>query len=150
MKKIIIGAEETLTLPDLGLQLTARIDTGAKTSSLHVERLKLVKVGKKRTVYFDVSPQENADTLNDDDTGSYQFCSPVVAVRKIRSSNGEAESRPVIKTHLVMNNHRWTIELTLTNREQMTYPMLLGREAMGNRVLVSPGEQYLLSPKQNE
>lgn len=150
MKKIIIGAEEVLMLPDLDLQLTARIDTGAQTSSLHVERLKLVKIDNKRTVYFDVSPQENTSAIDDDDTSSYQFCLPVVAVRKIKSSNGEAESRPVIKTHLLMNNHRWTIELTLSNREQMTYPMLLGREAMGKRVLVSPSERFLLDKPLNK
>lgn len=144
MKKIIIGAEETLTLPDLDLQLTARIDTGAKTSSLHVERLNIVTHKDKRWVHFDVTPSQGTD--------EYQFFVPVVAVRKIKSSNGEAESRPVIKTHLAMNNHRWTIELTLTNREQMTFPMLLGRQAMGNRVLVAPSEKHLLkqNTRQNE
>lgn len=139
MKKIIIGAEEKLNLPDLNLHLLARIDTGAQTSALHVERWHVVKKDKKRLVYFDVKPQENSEDPTD-----YQFCLPVLAMRKVKSSNGEAQSRPVIKTALVMHNHRWNIEITLSNRGQMTYPMLLGREAMGKRILVNPGACFLL------
>lgn len=140
MKKILVGAKEKLTLPDLDLHLLARIDTGAQTSALHVERLHVVKKEKKRWVYFDVIPQQAPQSPTD-----YQFCLPVLAMRKVKSSNGEVQSRPVIKTTLVMQNHRWSIEITLSNREQMTYPMLLGREAMGKRILVSPGECFLLA-----
>lgn len=141
MKKMIIGAEETLWLPDLGIDVTARIDTGAKTSALHVERLVEEKIDGKRWVKFDVE-QPTDDRLD------YAFCLPILAKRKIKSSNGTAESRPVIKTHLQMKHHRWNIELTLTNRDSMIYRMLLGREAMGKRVLVDPSEKHLL--KQTE
>ncbi len=135
MKKILIGIEEQLTLPDLGIDVIARIDTGAKTSALHVEHLEVVRINGKRHAQFALHPDTRL---------SNSFCLPLLAMRKIKSSNGAAESRPVIKTHLVMNGHRWMIELTLTNRDNMQYPMLLGREAMGSRVLVDPAAMHLL------
>ncbi len=135
MKKILIGIEERLTLPDLGLEVIARIDTGAKTSALHVEQLEVLRIDGKRHAKF---------ALHADAPPEGYFCLPLVSMRKIKSSNGAVESRPVVKTHLVMNTHRWLIELTLTNRDNMQYPMLLGREAMGSRVLVDPSAMHLL------
>lgn len=143
MKKIVIGVEEILTLPDLDIEVIARIDTGAQTSALHVERLLEEKIGGKRWVSFDVNKPV-------DDKVDFAFRLPVLAKRKIKSSNGTSESRPVIRTHLVMNGHRWSIELTLANRDSMTYPMLLGREAMGKRVLVDPSTEHLLKQTEKE
>ncbi len=135
MKKILIGIEERLTLPDLGITLIARIDTGAKTSALHVERWEQILIDGKRHVQFDLQPAEG---------DAFAFCLPMLARRKIKSSNGTSQLRPVIKTHVLMRGHRWTIELTLANRETMQCPMLLGREAMGARVLVDPSAKHLL------
>ncbi len=102
--------------------------------------MKKIIVGAEEELTFDLEPSVSTDTNEDE----YAFCVPVLAKRKIKSSNGEVQSRPVIKTHLMINNHRWNIELTLTNRGAMHYPMLLGREAMGSRILVDPSQVNLL------
>jgi ribosomal protein S6--L-glutamate ligase len=64
---------------------------------------------------------------------------PVVDERRITSSNGHRENRYVIKTLLQMGEQCWEIELTLSNRDPLRYRMLLGREAINNRVLIHPG-----------
>lgn len=139
MKKIIIGNLEICHLPDLGISdLQVRIDTGAKTSSLHVDNLKRVKVGGRPYVEFDLHP----DVYNLDQTVHCK--APMHDSRRIKSSNGEVEQRCVIQTTLQLGDHQWPIELTLSNRQDMTYLMLLGREGMGDRVLVDPAQSFLL------
>ena len=140
MNKIIIGNLEACDLPDLGIKdLHVRIDTGAKTSSLHVDNLKRIKVGGRPYVSFDLHPDVY-------DLEQIVHCkAPVHDSRRIKSSNGEVEQRCVIETTLKLGAHEWPIELTLSNRQDMTYLMLLGREAMGDRVLVDPSESFLIN-----
>lgn len=140
MNKIIIGNLESCNLPDLGIcDLQVRIDTGAKTSSLHVDNLKRIKVRGRPYVEFDLHP----DIYNLDQTVHCK--APVFDSRRIKSSNGEVEQRCVIQTTLQLGEHQWPIELTLSNRQDMTYLMLLGREGMGERVLVDPAESFLVN-----
>lgn len=135
MKDITIGALEHVSLPDLELHhIVVRVDTGAKTSSLHVENLRLHEKGGTIWATFTLEKGGNAP----------QFSLPTHSVRKVISSNGEAEQRPVIKTLIHMAEKQWIIQLTLTNREKMRYPMLLGRQAMGSKFLVNPAKTFLL------
>ncbi len=139
MSKLIIGNLELCSLPELGISdLQVRVDTGAKTSSLHVDNLKQVMQKGKPYVCFDLHP----DVYNLNDVVSCK--APLCDSRRIKSSNGTSELRCVIKTELCLGAQRWPIELTLTNREDMSYLMLLGREGMGDRVLVDPSAAFLL------
>ncbi|MCE9680401.1 RimK/LysX family protein [Shewanella sp. AS1] len=140
MNKFIIGNLESCNLPDLGISdLHVRIDTGAKTSSLHVDNLKRLKVNGRPYVSFDLHP----DVYN---LEQIVHCkAPMFDSRRIKSSNGEVEQRCVIQTTLQLGEHQWPIELTLSNRQDMTYLMLLGREGMKGRVLVDPAETFLVN-----
>ena len=62
----------------------------------------------------------------------------LLAVRAVRSSNGEVESRPVIRTKVVIGGRRFPIELTLTRRDEMGFRMLLGRRALRRRFVIDP------------
>ena len=132
-KKVIIGKEEWCALPDLGLPaIKARIDSGAKTSALHAFNIHLVEEGGKRYVHFDIHPMQN-------DRKTIQSCRGLlVDKRTIKSSSGEMERRPVIRTTLTLGGESWEIEVSLTNRDSMGYRMLIGREAMADRVLIDP------------
>ncbi|GAB2188799.1 ATP-dependent zinc protease family protein [Sessilibacter sp. MAH2] len=138
--KFIIGALEVCNLPELSIyDLQVRIDTGAKTSSLHVDNLRRFTKSGRPWVRFDIHPDMyNVETVVE--------CEAKISdIRNIKSSNGVAEERYVIRTLMEMGQHSWPIELTLTNRSDMTFLMLLGREGMGKQVLVDPSETFVLT-----
>lgn len=137
--KIVIGAIEACHLPELSIfDLHTRVDTGAKTSSLHVDNIQRLKKDGRTWVVFDIHP----DIYNVDTVVSCE--APLFDVRRIKSSNGKSEERYVIKTLLDLGGQQWPIEITLTDRSDMSYLMLLGREGMGDRVLVDPSQNFVL------
>lgn len=134
----IIGFREWISLPNLELPaLKAKIDTGAKTSSLHAFEIKLVRRGGKPYVRFKVHPiQKNQDVV--------VICrAPLIDRRVVTDSGGHKELRYVINTTIQMGTHKKVIELTLTNRESMKYRMLIGREAL-KQFYIDPSQSYLL------
>ena len=138
--KFIIGSIEICDLPDMGInQLEVRVDTGAKTSSLHVDHMEKFTRAGKPWVRFDIHP----DVHNVDRSISCE--APLSDIRRVKSSNGESEQRYVIKTTIRLSNQSWPIEITLTDRSDMSYLMLLGREGMGDKVLVDPYRTFILT-----
>ncbi|GAA6206048.1 MULTISPECIES: RimK/LysX family protein [Thalassotalea] len=136
--KIIIGCLESIALPELAIDdLQVRVDTGAKTSSLHVDNITKVTKNGKRCVSFDIHPDAyNVDTI-------VHCTAPISDIRKVKSSNGNTEQRYVIRTPVVLGSEKWSIEITLTDRSDMSYLMLFGREAIGNKFLVDPSQVFL-------
>ena len=138
----IIGAVESADLPDLGIRnLPMRVDTGAATSALHVENLEEFRRAGRNWVSFDLHPD-----IHNVDLG-VRITAPVKGRKKIKSSTADRELRIVIDTTLRLGNAEWSIQLTLANRAEMTYPMLLGRAAMAGRFRVDPGTEYHLARK---
>ena len=138
-KKIIIGKEEWCGLNDLGLPaVKARVDSGAKTSSLHAFNIHPFTEKGKKYVHFDIHPLQDTRKI-------IQSCrGEVVDQRDVKNSGGDKEKRMVIKTPVTLGDETWDIELTLTNRDSMGYRMLLGREAMKERVLIDPEASFCL------
>jgi hypothetical protein len=136
--KIIIGRLESISLPELEIDdLQVRVDTGAKTSSLHVDDIKKSIIKTVQSVTFNIHPDvHNVDTV-------VQCTSPISDIRKVKSSNGTTEERYVIETPITLGNQTWKIEITLTDRSDMSYLMLLGREALGKRFLVDPSKVFI-------
>ena len=141
-EKTIIGRLESIALPDLGIDdMQVRVDTGAKTSSLHVDNIVKYMQNGKPWVKFDIHPDiHNVEKLIS--------CKAVISdIRKIKSSNGTAEQRYVIETPMTLGKETWPIEISLTDRTDMNYLMLFGREAIGKRLLVDPSKVFLATPK---
>lgn len=137
---LLAGAVEYLALPDLGItRIRARIDTGAATSSLHVDNIVEYRVKGKRWVSFDIHPRIHRVKR------TIHAKARVVSKRRVKSSSADTERRIVISTTLAISGHSWPVQLTLTDRSAMTYPMLLGRQAMAGRIYVDPGSEYLLT-----
>lgn len=138
--KMIIGSLEMCDLPEIGISdLQIRVDTGAKTSSLHVDNLVRYKNNGTSWVRFDIHPNiHNVETI--------RTCeAPLFDVRTIKSSNGVAQERYVIKTCLKLGSESWPIQITLADRSDMSNLMLLGREGMKDKVLVDPSQTFILS-----
>lgn len=133
-----IGWREWLALPDLGVDaVKAKIDTGARSSTLHafdVERFE--RQGAPR-VRFKVHPVQR------DTSVTVEAEAPLHEERWIRDSGGKEHLRPVIVTLVELNDERWPIELTLTNRDAMGFRMLLGRQAIRRRFVVDAGRSFL-------
>lgn len=138
--KIVIGALELCDLPLLEIaDLNIRVDTGATTSSLHVDNIEEFEQDGDLWIRFDIHPDiHNVDKL-------VRRKAKVADTRKVKSSTATKEKRYVITTRLEMAEQSWEIQLTLTDRSKMTYLMLLGREAMAGRFLVDPEQDYLLT-----
>ncbi|WP_339669858.1 RimK/LysX family protein [Dasania marina] len=137
--KVRVGALELCDLPELEIsQLNVRIDTGAKTSSLHVDNISEFEKNNRKWVSFDIHPDiHNVDRI-------VRRNAKVKGTRIVKSSNGGSEHRYVVDTLFQLGEHQWRIDLTLTDRSGMSYLMLLGRQAMENRIIVDPGEEFLL------
>ena len=143
-KDLVFGWEEWVELPGLGLPaVRAKIDTGAKSSSIHAFMIEPYGRAGKQRVRFGVHPvPERPDIV--------VFCSAeLVDQREITSSNGETELRYIIRTPLKIGGQEWPIEISLTNREAMQYRMLVGRTALRDTIIVDPNQscaQGVLSP----
>lgn len=132
-----VGWRELVDLPGLGLAgIPAKIDTGARTSSLHAHVLDDFVRGGERFVRFAV-----------DWDGVRHHCEAIhVDVRGITSSNGDQQTRFVIKTPLRIGSLKFRAEISLADRSQMQFPMLIGRTALRRRMVVDSGHSWLQSP----
>lgn len=135
-----VGWREWASLPELGVKaVKAKVDTGARSSSLHAYDLQEVRRHGRLWVTFKVHPLQRNERY------VVECASPLLEYRHVTSSNGRRELRPVIRTELELGELRWPIELTLTRRDTMGFRMLLGREAVRGRFVVDPGRSYLAS-----
>lgn len=135
-----IGWRERVSLPDFGLaRIRAKIDTGAQTSALHAVRPEFTDQDDGEWISFELYPRRRSRR------DSIRVSAKIIERRWIRSSNGERELRPVISTRLGLGAEVWETEFTLTNRDSMSYRMILGRSALRGRFIVDSGLSYLLS-----
>lgn len=134
-----LGWREWIALPELAIPaIKAKIDTGAKTSSLHAFRIDAFDRDGSDFIRFWLHPLRNKQDVE-------IVCeAPVVARRVVKDSGGHTEERYVIRTPVCIGKLKWEIELTLTSREDMMFRMLLGRSAIINRaVIIDPDASYL-------
>ncbi|VEP11410.1 conserved hypothetical protein [Hyella patelloides LEGE 07179] len=139
----IIGWRETLSLPELNVgRVKAKIDTGARTSALHAFHCQEFPLEDKTMIRFQIHPiqRNNQKTVLAE--------AELLEYRKVRSSGGHAQIRPVIITTIKLGEQQWQVELTLTNRDVMGFRMLLGRQAVRDRFLVDPSQSFLQSDRQ--
>ena len=140
-KKKCLGWREWVSLPDLGVTaMKVKVDSGAKTSAIHAEDIKIVKIPRtrKKMVHFSLYPDKKERT-------KIRAHALLRGRRRIRSSIGHVTVRPVIKTILRVNDEEWPIEVTLINRDIMGFRMLLGRSAIQNGFLIDPAHSFLLA-----
>ncbi|MCB0414921.1 MAG: ATP-dependent zinc protease [Bdellovibrionales bacterium] len=137
-----IGWREWVSLPDLQVKnIKVKVDTGAKTSSLHAFDLVVLREKRKYFAQFKIHPEQKSKKS----TRTLYY--PIVDFRKIKSSNGQSEWRPVIEANVHLGDYIWPIEITLTNRDEMGFRMLLGRESIKDRFLVNVARSYIIGKR---
>jgi len=137
-KKVIVGWQEVISLPTIGLQaIKVKVDTGAKTSSLHAENIQYFKTGSKEYVTFDVHPVQKHKEL------TIRCQAELKETRDVKSSSGCQENRPMITTNMKIGDYIFKIDLNLTKRDYMKSRMLLGRDAMKGNIMVDPENKFI-------
>ena len=138
-ERTLVGWREWLALPDLGLAaIKAKFDTGARSSSLHVERWELFERNGARWVRFELNPGSRRAALE------RRVEAPVLDTRMVTDSGGNRAVRPFVRTVLRLGPSSWPIEINLTNRKAMLFPLLIGRTAMSGRIVVDPSRSFAL------
>lgn len=123
--------------------MKVKVDTGAQTSALHAFRMRLAERADGTTMAtFVLHPHQRSIA------DSVAVEAEVIDFRKVRSSNGKLERRPVIRTDALVGSTLLPIDLTLTRRDAMGFRMLLGRSALRRRFVVDPGRSFLATPTQ--
>ncbi|WP_431123907.1 30S ribosomal protein S6--L-glutamate ligase [Flagellimonas flava] len=133
----VLGSEEWCQLDDLGIPaVKVRVDSGAKTSSIQANKIKIFNKDLEEWVRFEVNP------IQDNRSISILCQAKLIDVRSVKSSVGISEERPVIKTKVKIGGDTFEIEVTLANRDSMEYRMILGREALNGRYLVDSSRGF--------
>lgn len=132
---IIIGAKERISFKDaLRVKVIARIDTGAKTSSVHCIKYWFDKQDGKKALNF-ILISDKARTIR---TFDYKK-------RYVKSSNGEVDVRYAVNLNVSLGGDPFECEFTLALREKMRHKVLLGRNFLSGRYLVDVDQKFLLS-----
>ncbi len=131
--KSFIGAIDKIDFPEIGLEnIPAKIDTGAKSSSIHASYISEVQRGDKKRLRFCL-------------LGNRKLCYEVdeYSARKIKSSNGIVQTRFVVKLSVALFDKKIKTDFTLAQRKEMRFPVLLGRRLLRNRFLVDVSHKDL-------
>lgn len=133
----VIGWREWVSLPDLGIkQIKVKVDTGARSSSLHAFDLHEFERDGEAWVRFKVHPDQRKTAV------TVVAEAKILDKRNVRSSSGKASMRPVIATSIRLLGATFIAEVTLANRDAMGFRMLLGREAFRGNFLVDAGGSF--------
>jgi hypothetical protein len=137
-----IGWVERVSLPLLGIdRLKAKIDTGARTSALHVSRMRPVgTAGPHRRPILEITIPH----VGRNGRQTLVVRAPVREHVQVKDTSGRSERRPVIETAIRLGSNERRIRVTLTDRGDMLFPMLIGRTALGPGIVVDPARRYLL------
>ena len=128
----LIGWREDVLLPQFGDGLIiAKIDTGARNAALHAEEISLK--GKRVNFVLELDGIRQHHEL------------AVIGTKRVKSSNGFSELRPIVEIMIQVGIHKFSVETTLTNRTDMGVPMLLGRNSIKGRFIVNPARSFIIS-----
>lgn len=137
--KKIIGRKELISITDLDLfDLDAKVDTGADSSALHCDH---IEIDKNNMVHFHLLDEVHASYHGK------KMIMPLHKIKKVRSSNGELQDRPSIKVSVKFFGKKYKTIVSLTNRADMKYPMLIGRRFLSGKFLVDVSQEYLSKEK---
>lgn len=132
---LVAGWTENVWLTDQNVKLRAKLDTGAKSSSIHAEEIEAYARGEEQWVRFSIQSESGA---------RMRIESPVARYASIKRAGTDTQKRIVIKLAICLGGHSKSTDFTLTNRTGMNYPILIGREFLSDKFLVSSTLEFQL------
>jgi len=135
-----LGWREWCSLKELGIErIKAKIDTGAKTSTLHAVHIQKVVKDGRELASFEVHPHQRSGC------DPVQCEAPIIGEKEVTASNGWREKRIVIATLLTIGQFEKRVELTLADRRAMGFRLLIGRDAIKGAACVNPNASFAQS-----
>ncbi len=135
----VLGWLESVYLQPSGVRLRAKLDTGAKTSSIHVTDLTTYEVDDALWVSFSIPYKESK---HDTEFQYVTFEKPVIRETRIKEHIGDSTERYVVEIEFCLNGNLYLSPFTLADRANFNYKILLGRTTLKNRVLVDPARSF--------
>ncbi len=141
----VIGWQEEVRFSNWkSVKMKAKVDTGAKTSAIHAEEYEVIRhpstsskiINEELRIKLRVGRKSNPKFV--------WVKAPVVDYRNVKNSGGKIEERPFIETKIEISGFEFPIVLSVTNREKMKFPVLLGRSFLASKFLVDSGAKHLL------
>lgn len=137
--KVTLGYIEPIRLDArLGLELEAKLDTGADSSSLDAHDIRRVRVGEKRYIRFSVEDPATGELT--------EFRKPYVGRVRIKRHSGQYQRRYVVRMQVCVGSWKKSIDVNLIDREYFDYPMLLGRSALEGWSVIDPAQERTTQP----
>ena len=136
--KVITGWVEKIRLKDHDFEIKAKLDTGARTSSMNAKNIKSFKKNDQRWVQFTLVLMDNKDNMHE-----IQVEKPRSRRTKIKNHDGEHDKRHVVNFEICFNGKTYTTEFTLADRSEYIYDVLLGRQFLKNIVVIDPSKVFL-------
>lgn len=140
-----IGWQEKVAFPDWkNIKMKAKVDTGAKTSAIHAEEYEIIRLEstEERPVNEEIKMKLK---LGSSTKPKFVWVvAPIVDYRNVKNSGGKIEERPFIQTQIQISGFKLPIILSVTNREKMKFPVLLGRSFLAGKFLVDSSAKHLL------
>ena len=132
VERVIVGAHE--------IEVKAKLDTGAETSSLDASEIRRLrrKSSGERFVEFQVTDPGSGDTI--------LLKKPLVRMVRIKQHDGSFQTRPVVKLPICLGTHSKEIEVSLIDRSEFLYPLLIGRKALAGIAVVDPDRTLTTEP----
>ena len=138
----IVGWVENAILVDPGIRLKAKLDTGAETSSLDAGIIKKFRKDGKRWIRFRITDRQSGE--------EYVVVRERVRTIGVIQHNGTTQTRPVVLMNVCIANRLLATEVSLIDRSEFNYPLLLGRNTLKAFALVDPGNTFLSNPECKE
>lgn len=135
---VVAGWREWAAIPEFDVRaIKVKLDTGARTSALHAWNIRPFERDGEDWVSFELHPVQRNNAVR------IPCEAPIIGRRSVRSTSGKAETRYVIRTTVMLGGREKRIEVTLTNRDEMGFRMLIGRTAMRRWIIVDPSRSFL-------
>jgi len=137
-KLIVIGRSDKIDLPELELyDIAAKIDSGAFTSTIHCHNIREIKTKTETTITFNLLDPSHSDY------NEKEFILKNYTKKTVKSSTGHVEDRYIIQTTAQLFNKNYPIELSLSDRKDMKFPILIGRKLLINHFVIDVAKNNL-------